>query len=260
MINAKIVEDSISPDGVRLTTFKLRYPRFIHSEFMTHRVFSRNASSSRAIPVHRMLKSIKQDIAIPVEWGSNKPGMQAGYQLMGVKRGFAKRLWIAAAYSSIGFSWLLYRLGVHKQITNRLTEPFQHISVVVTATEWDNFFKLRLHEDAQPEIRELALAMSLAMSSKSPIAREHHIPFVLPNEHEEYSLEELKMISAARCARTSYNNHDNTKPVVEKDLELANRLLSAGHLSPFEHQATVGEPNEWYGNFRGWRQFRKEIE
>jgi thymidylate synthase ThyX len=85
MISAKIIADSISESeyGDRITTFELEYPRFIHGELMTHRLFSRNAASSRAIPINKMMDQVLTAPAMPVEWGLNKSGMQAEEMLKG---------------------------------------------------------------------------------------------------------------------------------------------------------------------------------
>lgn len=155
-ISAKIVADSISPAGGRLVTMELCYPRFIHSEFLTHRMFSRNASSSRAIPVEKMLQQVQENPAMPVHWGKNQPGMQAREEIF---PNTGKDLWKIYAKQTAKNAEELNLIGYHKQVVNRLLEPFQYIKVIVTATEWDNFFKLRLHEDAQPEMYELARCM-----------------------------------------------------------------------------------------------------
>src|SRR4051794_21142178 len=124
MISAEILADSLSPCGSRLTTFKLVYPRFIHSELLTHRLFSRNAASSRAIPIIKMIRSILRSPAKPVSWGQNGKGMQAKRDLPSGRRAAAELVWLLACWCACGFSWLLYKLGVHKQLANRVTEPF----------------------------------------------------------------------------------------------------------------------------------------
>ena len=142
-ITAKIIEDSISPTRARLVTYQLRYPRFIHAELMTHRLFSRNASSSRAIPVQRLLADIEEDPAMPVHWGVNQKGMQAHEEMDAFQISAAKALWLEARDNALSYARALDGMGLHKQLTNRITEPWAHISVVCTATEWDNFFMLR---------------------------------------------------------------------------------------------------------------------
>lgn len=272
-IEATMIADSISAEGVRLSTLQLRYPRFIHAELMTHRVFSRNASSSRAIPVERMIEDLRRDPAMPVFWGSNKPGMQAGDELTGVPLSAARRSWLNAMSAAIGYAKNMMDEGLHKQIANRILEPWAHINVVVTATDWENFFALRRHKDAQPEIKALADEIYLAMKISTPLLTQPgqwHLPYV--DDRELLSLELSKKVSVARCARVSYLTHDGRKTTVEEDLALYDRLLGAQplHASPAEHQATpdrqldiMGKPtwqnpNEW-GNFRGWRQYRKML-
>jgi len=266
-ISAKIIADSVLAPGhaagiPRLTTMELTYPRFIHSEFMTHRVFSRNAASSRAIPVRKMLTQVWKDPAMPTYWGSNKPGMQAGAELTGWRLKAAKKLWVLAGWVMVAFAWSLSKLGLHKQIANRILEPWMWMKTIVSATDWGNFFNLRIHADAQPEIKVLAEAMLKAMNSSRPRQLQPgqwHLPYVRGSEYLLYSYDSmgLQQISAARCARVSYLNHDGSKPDVKKDLELYEMLAKAPHASPFEHQATpvVGR----HGNFNGWKQFRQFI-
>ena len=283
MIKAKVIADSISEGGVRITTLQLVYPRFIHAEFMTHRVFSRNASSSRAIPVSKMLKEVWSNPAMPVHWGSNKPGMQAGEELKGFKLYMAEKLWRAASKAACVYAWSMMKLGLHKQVSNRILEPFQHIHVIVTATEWDNFFDLRAHEAAQPEIQELAYAISLAMAGSSPQKLKEyqwHLPYLSKEEINTFKwtgqMDIALKVSAARCARVSYMKHDGTATSIKDDLELYGQLMvrpftdkrgttydkdSPIHASPVEHQARPAESkDEWSGNFRGWIQNRKLIE
>lgn len=268
MIEAKVIEDSISPAGHQLTTLQLVYPRFIHAEFMTHRVFSRNASSSRAIPVAKMLEQVREHPAMPIHWGKNQPGMQANEQLTGDTLQYAKECWADAALAAANIAEYMASIGLHKQVANRILEPFQHIHVIVTATEWDNFFKLRCHPDAQPEIQELADAMSDAMCYSQPrllSVGQWHLPYIRQDERQLDNRLLLKM-SAARCARVSYLKHDGLAPSVDDDLALYERLMGSqpAHASPVEHQATPMLPmsNDEYlcGNFKGWVQYRKLIE
>ena len=251
MISAKIVADSIA-NNVRLTTMELKFHRFILPEFNTHRMFSRNASSSRAIPVEKMLEQVKDTPALPVYWGKNQPGMQAKEEIDDTEKVLARHEWrMAARYAMDKATWMA-TYGVHKQVVNRLLEPFQYIKVIVTATEYANFFSLRLHPDAQPEMCALAKAMKDAMDNSVPEELEHgewHLPYVdiakfnldlSANGRKKTSIDYSTAIkcSVARCARVSYLNHDNSSPDVEKDIALADRLLKDGHMSPFEHQAT----------------------
>lgn len=245
MIEAKIVEDSIAPNGVRLTTFVLTYPRFIHSELMTHRVFSRNAMSSRAVPVEKMLKQVRENPAMPIHWGKNQPGMQAHEEVD--DKLSCQNLWRKAANEAADIAELMHKHGLHKQVANRILEPFQRMHTIVTATEWENFFALRDHPDAEPNFQALAHAMRAAHSRSFPVRRprdryDHlswHLPFVTREERWNIELQALPRISAARCARVSYLNHDGSTPDITKDLALYERLVGREPLdsSPVDNMA-----------------------
>lgn len=267
-ITAKVIEDSIAENGVRLTTLQLCYPRFIHAEFMTHRVFSRNASSSRAIPVAKMIEQVRNDPAMPIHWGKNQAGMQANEELAPMAQESARQLWMQAARDAASVAQVMADVGLHKQVANRILEPYQYMHVIVTATEWENFFELRNHPDAQPEIHALAKVMHFALAESRPVQRqenEWHLPYVTRAERVAFNndLDLLLKLSAARCARVSYLTHDGQTPSVEKDVALYDRLVGSKplHASPIEHQATpLPEADMWSGNFRGWLQNRKIVE
>lgn len=250
-ISVKVIEDSINAAGDRLTTLQLLYPRFIHAELMTHRVFSRNASSSRAIPVKKMLEMVLFEPAMPIHWGVNQPGMQASDEFAGEARQKAIDVWYAAARDAAHHAETMMEMGLHKQVANRILEPFQHISVVLTATEFDNWDELRDHDDADPNIHELARQVKAARNNSIPQILEYgewHLPYVTPDdwtllrEHddEDFQIKLARKISAARCCRVSYLKHDGTASSIEEDLALCDRLAAARpiHASPFEHQAT----------------------
>lgn len=280
MIKADIVADSLAPSGVRLTTFVLTYPRFIHAEFMTHRVFSRNASSSRAIPVKKQIEEIKKNPAIPLAFRKNKKGMQAGEILENQEE--VVNLWLEGRDRAVEIAEKLSDMEVHKQYANRVLEPYAHITVVCTATDFDNFFALRVHPAAQPEICALATLMWEAYALGVPEKMEEgdfHLPFIddedvcdtwdFAREQEgivttvdKFVKDILIKRSVAKCARVSYLNHDGTKTNIEQDLQLYDRLLGQVpiHASPAEHQAmAVADPNVKSGNFRGWVQYRKTL-
>lgn len=296
--DAKVLADSRSPAGYRLTTLEATFPRFVLAEFNTHRVFSRNSASSRAIPIAKQLRRVLEDPYIPIEFGSNQPGMQAGAALSGEKRDAAEREWLHARDDAVrrvlglvadpdAISTdddLLEVLGqveeairnraqpaewlnVHKQVANRLLEPFMWHTVIVTATEWDNFWNLRCHPDAQPEIRLVAEGMRTATLDSEPAELDWddwHLPLIrLEDREQATSIEDLIKISAGRCARVSYLTHAGKRDL-EADIQLHDRLLESGHMSPLEHPArpmSTAElaKSEWSGNFRGWRSYRKEI-
>lgn len=263
MIEAKIVADSLAPSGVRLTTFVLTYPRFIHSEFMTHRMFSRNASSSRAIPVKKSIQMVIDNPAIPLAFTKNKAGMQGGEALDGEAHDLAVKAWLESRDQAVIFANKLADLEVHKQYANRILEPFSHITVVCSATDYANFFALRYHPMAQPEIAELAKQMWEEYSSNTPdklSAGQLHLPFV--GNMESLSDESAIKCSVARCARVSYLNHEGKKPTFQEDMALYDRLVGSApiHASPAEHQAIASfDPSVQSGNFRGWIQYRKTL-
>ncbi len=267
---AEVVCDSVNVWGDRVTTFRLHYPRFIHSEFMTHRMVSKNASSSRAIPVHKQLDTVKNQPAMPIHWGKNEPGMQAnteGDALHG------ENMWRDACGEAVNVATDMWDdgKGYHKQIVNRLTEPYTFMNVVATATDWENFFWLRYHKDAQPEICELARVMYEARDRSIPQTLrfgEWHLPYVdsfrdsegmlqyVDGDGEElYSLEDAQKISASCCAQTSYRALDQS---LEKAIGLFDRLVGGEplHASPFEHPCCPYSEEEMIGRI----QVRKGME
>lgn len=272
MIEVKLIKDSISDKGARLTTFVLTYPRFIHAEFMTHRMFSRNASSSRAIPVKKQIQMVIDNPAIPIAFTKNQKGMQGGEVID--DEDAARDIWLAARDWAVESAWHLVDLDVHKQYANRILEPFSHITVVCSATDYNNFFALRVHPAAQPEICELARQMwELYKNNKPDELRygEWHLPFITSDDYSDHVSMFAKTIgeteqslnvkrSVARCARVSYLNHEGTTPTIEQDIQLYDRLLGSVpiHASPAEHQAMASfMATERSGNFTGWTQYRK---
>jgi thymidylate synthase ThyX len=261
MISAQIIADSVNKCAgtKRITTFILNYPRFIHAELLTHRVFSRNSASSRAIKFEKFVDDVTKNPALPVHWGKNQSGMQADLEIDDDLKQEAHKIWYEARDSAVSFATRLYNLGLHKQVVNRLLEPFFNITVLLTATEFDNFFKLRAHDAAQPEIRELAYKMLDLYKSSIPLEKEigeWHIPF--GDKHTDgLSIEQKLKICVARAARVSYKTFDG-EINFEKDYSLYDRLLSEGHYSPFEHaaQADFGV----FNNFSQWKPYRYIIE
>lgn len=261
MIKTKIILDSISEPGARLTTFEVTFPRFVLAEFNTHRMLSKNAASSRAIPIEKMIKNVQEDPAEIVWWGKNQSGMQAKEELKGNAAIEAEELWIRAKERAIESVKALQSVNLHKQISNRLLEPFMNITVICTGTDWNNFFALRCHPDAQPEIRRLAFHMLRNLYHSVPKVLkvgEWHMPY-LTDAEAHLSLEDRKKVSVAKSARVSYLTQSGTRDY-KKDLELYDRLFESGHFSPFEHVATPN-PNVigYSGNFKGWIQYRKTL-
>jgi len=264
MITAKIIQDS-KAHGSRLTTYVLSYPRWVHAEVMTYRVFSRNASSSRAIPIAKMIERATKQTAFPVHWGKNQKGMQAFEELTPKDQERAKGLWLAAAETAARYAQELADIGVHKQITNRLIENFQNIEVVVSSTKWANFFAQRNHPDAQPEIQELARVMLKAYRASTPrelVDGDLHLPFITELERATYPTATLLQMSSARCARVSYLNHEGKTPTLEEDTSLFEKLVGGEikHASPLEHPCQVDSCATNSCNFgRPWVQYRKLI-
>jgi len=285
--NAKILKDSLSPAGVRLTTLEVTFPRIVLAEFNTHRVFSRNSASSRAIPVEKMLKKVQEDPFIPIYWGKNQKGMQAEQEMLPSEQAWAETEWLEARDAAIKHAEQLLAIGIHKQITNRLLEPWLWHTVIVTATEWDNWRGLRCNKDAQPEIRKIADMMSELLDNSQPSyvgTNDWHLPLVddfYALKTAGYSLNDIVKICIGRCTRVSYLTHDGKRDPAA-DIELCERLLKSGHMSPFEHAArpmtedyaqsivlnqmiSAGSAPEvdvkevFCANFRGWVQARKLI-
>ena len=277
MISVKVIADSISAHtNQRITTLELEYPRFIHAELMTHRVFSRNSSSSRAIPIQTMINHIKATTAMPIHWGKNQSGMQAKTEVEDSVKQTATQIWLQARDDAISHAQRLAANGLHKQIVNRILEPFQMMKVVVTATSFDNWFNLRLHPDAQPEIHELAKQIYDALAVSEPMKLfidEWHLPYIERERDEEgvlkyfvyntdedptseayghqyyipLSLEQAQKISCSCCAQVSYRKSDTS---IEKAITIYDKLVNSKpvHASAFEHCATPAtEPYYEYG-------------
>lgn len=255
---ATVIEDTIYK-GSRITTLELVYPRYIHSEFMTHRMFSRNASSSRAIPIEKVANEVITD---PVGFdyvGLNQSGMVAAEELPeDLKQEFLEDWQLWGMQTALKVKLWAKKYNIHKQTLNRALEPWSRIKVLVTATEWDNFFKLRLASDAQPEIQNLAQAMKSAMDSSTPVESKIHLPYA-DLKGRKYTYEDIYH-SVARCARVSYNNNGGTTSTVEEDKKLFERLKDSKHWSPFEHLAEYFGGCEMYANFFNWRSLRNIYE
>jgi thymidylate synthase ThyX len=271
--SAQIIADSINLTGDRLTTFVLTYHRFIHSEFMTHRMLSKNSSSSRAIPVEKMIELIESESVEPLHWGANCKGMSAKEELNAQAQYAAQIEWWYARKNAITSARRMVEIGVHKQVVNRLLEPFSTITVICSGTEYQNFFNQRCHPDAQPEIQALANLMKLEYDASVPRFLEDgdwHIPLMKEEDWEELKLrwQEVRngvlcsrKIAVGRCARVSYLNHDGVRNI-EDDIKLHDRLLTSrpAHLSPFEHVAIALPDSEKCANFTGFKSYRKHLE
>ena len=289
LITATVIADSISPDNKRMITMEIEYPRFILAELNTHRMLSKNSASSRAIPVKAMHDHILANTAQPVAWGINRPGMQAKEYLDVEDTVEAMMLWEQARNSALEISQAMSAMNLHKQIVNRVTEPWMMMKTVISGTEWINFFWLRAHADAQPEIQVLAQKMRDAVIASTPTRLEPgewHLPYVrcernaagrlmyLDQTGEPMTLVDARVVSASCCAQVSYRKNDDS---LEKANKIFDQLIKSvpAHASPIEHQATPMHPGlgfaelgvthqtrnqeYWSGNLRGWIQFRKLV-
>lgn len=260
--SAEVVADSLSPTGVRLTTVDVTLHRYVLAELNTHRALSRNSASSRAVPIAKKVARVSDWPALPVRWGTAQPGMQSGPPLTGDDADHARRVWLQARDAAVEAAQQLADLGVHKEVTNRLLEPFEWHRVIVTATDWWGFFAQRRHRDAQPEIRAAADAIYQAIGASTPRsvpAGGWHLPLVDPTEAAELGQADACRVSAARCARTSYLTHRGVRDW-HADLDLYQRLATADppHASPLEHVATPHH-GDTAGNFHGWAQLRHQV-
>lgn len=282
--SAKVIADSLSPSGQRLTTMQVTFHRFVLAEMNTHRVFSRNSASSRAIPVRKQLAMLEQSPAFPLEWASEKPGMQGGSELSGEDLVLAESLFndvflhtttsiekylnnIDEKYSRLEPRYRREH-SLHKSLINRLMEPFMWHTAIITSTEWDNFFRQRSSPLAQPEIRVPSDLMESALEDSVPSQLElgeWHLPYIDDEDRSrvkhhfidkasvkpsDYSASKivsyrLRQVSTARCARVSYLTHDGVRDIVE-DINLYWKLISAEppHYSPLEHVARPANPGE----------------
>jgi thymidylate synthase ThyX len=297
-ISCTVIADSLSITN-RMVTLELEYPRFIHSELMTHRMLSKNAASSRAIPIKKMHETITEKTAMPVHWGKNQPGMSAKEEVDDLVKQGAEGVWNSARDAMLSHSTVMSDMGLHKQIANRITEPFQLMKTVISGTEWANLIWLRHHPDAQPEFYDLADCIVKCLQQSESmliVSGEWHTPYVhrfrdidgvlqyLDSNGEKLSVEDAIKVSASCCAQVSYRRNDDS---LEKAKDIFARLIDSKpiHASPIEHQATPMKFKDaclysqdmnptiweegithmdrnkqyWSGNLRGFIQHRKLI-
>jgi len=250
---AKIIADSINPYGKRITTFELEYPRLVHSELLTHRAFSRNAASSRAIPIKTMIELVETNPAMPAEWGKNKAGMQADEQLAPYQQEQAKALWLASRDEAVRYAKAMSSLGLHKQVVNRVLEPYSHIKVVLTGTDFENMWWLRCHKDADPTFKLLADTAYNVYNESVPVelsVGQWHMPYVeyqvvlgkqvfFDEQGNKITTEDALKLSSSCAAQVSYRRLNKE---FEKAEDIYNKLIESErvHASPTEHQAKVG--------------------
>lgn len=290
---ASVVTSTLSPNGARLTTLLLTMPRFVLAEFTRHRAFSLCVASSRAVPAKKDRAAVRVHPVWPLRFGKNAMGMSAGADLTGTRGVLGRVVWWLAMQAALVAHWACEKVGLHKQWTNRLLEPFQHVQVLVTSTDWRNFLAQRNHHEAQPEMEALARAVKQALieaPSKGFRASygQWHTPFIdeatasecflrdalaapalASAEHSPWKQVPLVLkVSAARCARLTTLTHLGSRSI-DEDLKLWDKLVtraegsdSPPHLSPLEHVAEAMDcaDGQRYANFRGWRQLRARFE
>lgn len=237
MIEAKIITDSIDENSQnRVTTFVITFPRYINAEFLRHRRLSVNSESSRARPLKKTIKDVLNNPVVPIRFGQAGKGMQDHGKMPKHRENMCRRLWLWSRYPAVATAWLFDKLGLHKQFANRILEPWLHITLIVTGEKWNNFYRLRVHKDAQPEFQALASKMLELHANSVPKTLkngEWHIPFG-DNLPCEMPVEDKIKVATARCARVSYLTFDG-KNSYEADCKLHDKLMESGHMSPFEH-------------------------
>lgn len=256
--------------GGVLATVEATFARSALAELNTHRAFSRNSASSRAIPVKKMLEMVETRPFIPRRFSLAQKGMHASEFVTPKDSGWEDCLqwWIDSRDLAIEQVEAGLKLGLHKQDVNRILEPFMEHTAIISSTEWSNFFNLRMAVDDQgnplayPPIYDLAVAIhdAVVYSTPQPIPnRQWHLPLTNFDGDWDLSLDERIKVSVARCARVSYLTHDGKRDI-DADLNLFKRLYEAGHLSPFEHAAQADGLYGGSGNFTGWKQARWYVE
>lgn len=265
MYSANVLADSISRNH-RLITLQVTFPRFILAEVNTHRVFSRNSASSRAIPPEKIIQKVNTHPFIPETFNKRVKGMGVGPALEDRDAVVCRDAWLDALNYAVRQATILLERGVDKSRINRLLEPFMWHTAIISGTDWENFFALRLHPDAQPEFRILATHMLNAIEASTPNPLpigQWHVPLISYDELKQVrdgglTWTHIAMASAGRCARVSYDRHEEAEDL-EKSHARAVNLQEAGHMSPLEHPATPLRAALRGGNFQGWQQLRKLI-
>jgi thymidylate synthase ThyX len=240
LTDVQVIADSVGalPEA-RIITIQYKAPRFLLAEINTHGVLAKSAASSRAIPVAKRIQMVEENPYVPLQMLKNQKGMQSHTPLDEKAADEAREIWLEAVGAAIEAAKKLEQLGLHKQHANRVLETYSYADGILTATEWDNFYKLRFSKEAQPEFEVLAGKIHAAIKQSVPRQRQHHLPYAtdLPVDNIE-RLREAYMVSAARCARISYKSLESGKSsTLAEDIRLCCRLLDQGHMSPFDHPA-----------------------
>lgn len=264
MYAANVLADSVGPHRVRLTTLEVTFPRLYLDEFNTHRRFSRNSESLRAIPPEIQIQRVMESPYIP-EFRERVKGMGGGAPLKGMARTRVTSEWLAARDDAVSHARNL--LNVAKDDANRVLTPFVWHTAIVSSTEWDNFLNLRCHEAAALPMQRIGKLMQEAMWASEPARLEYgdwHLPLVADMELDLANLRNIDgaKVSAGRCARSSYSNH--LKPETPNESIVRwDGLAEAAHWSPSEHPALCvpTDADLDFGNYdAGWHQLRKHYD
>lgn len=291
-VDVKLLQHSCSPDGISMYSFEVEIPRIILAEWNTHGMLNTNAQSSRAVPTKKLIEEVRRNPYMPSYWGRNQKGMQAYEECNEPVKGDSREaFWDICVQTNCVFAEAFEEAGYHKQIANRVIEPYSHTKLVVSGTEWNNFFNLRIHKDAEPNIREMAVQIyKLIHQSQGEYINngEWHLPYISRYRQEgrmkylfdqqEVSLEEALRISLACVAQVSYRTLNTDPEIIER---IHNNLFPSNgdpiHGSPAQHLATPfkeiqckgdwqeGETHRdrdgysWSAQLRGWCQYRKLI-
>jgi len=271
--SAKIIQASVCR-GINIYTMELEYPRFIHSQVMTHRVFSRNTASSRAIKIRHYIKQVEENPALPIFYGQNGSGMSPRDELGGVESLLCRTKILEMRDNTIADVKQLEDLGLHKQSVNRYLEPWYMTKVLVTATDLENFFFLRHdkpssgHNPAQEEVKHLAELMKKAVLECEPeeiTPDMWHVPYVnrvidLDHKQIAYYIDDgspggLRLTEDQAVAVSSSCSAQISFRTLVKTLKKAGRVndklmpqdteVDPLHGSAFEHPAKPMSSAEW---------------
>lgn len=268
MYTAEVIADSISDVGHRITTLKVIYPHAVHKDLLRHRCMNRNVESFRAQHPEAIIANLKAGYGFkPDVFASRIAGMGQGEEL--AEQETANRLWNAHVKHSTMIAEGFLELGIAKQQVNFLLQDLCPLTEIVTATDWSNFYALRCETKAdgspvaRPEVYKTAVAIRDAIGGSSPVILrpgEMHLPMLTSKELDQlYKAidpwqEQIYpvgpegywvYVSAGRCARISFGDYRWWEEVPEKSYTRAERLIQAGHMSPFEQQAKPFSENRW---------------
>jgi hypothetical protein len=289
MYKADVLLDSQSPDGIRLTTLEVEYPHAIHKDFMTHRMLSRNFLSFRAWPPEKVIEKAENDPFVPAVFKKRNQGMEPGEALEDQDE--ARQLWFDHLKHAIKTARAMLKNNISKDQINFVLQDFSWIRGIISATEWGNLLALRTAPNVRPEVRRMGIMMAKALAVSTPNSLGYddwHAPFTDDIEKDDW--EQVKKISTGRGARVSYLTHHGVRDPLA-DISLHDGLFTDYHMSPFEHVARPFSTFEWEairllqrtteklrnyipdntidhmnrevefrGNFRGWHQYRKDID